>query len=600
MGLSLAGPTGVCLGLRALRWFACVDPPLTRPVSRTARPSTVFRVDAVTAPFGSEDATPRSRACVRVRAPFGRVGRAGLPGAFRCASFFPVAGLGALFFFQPSPGCGCPFCGCCWVFLFLVARRCLRRSVIPGPGCPGPWRLVVLPPAPPFFFAFSFFFLVRPLVFGSRWFPARRAVGLGTPWSSCPAPPIVFLLAVFLYFVCFLFFFLILFRFCLFFLFALECRLCGAPAGLCVLCCGVCWCVLLWASCPREGRFALALCRWVLPGCACSVCAVACRVALLWCVLCFAQCCVACLCLAWILLLDAAPCCRCLVPCCGPWLCFALGYGAALLWCAACRAVCCRLFRVLLPVPCCFVHAGLCCVLLPVVAGCSLLGPVACCCFPLARVVAGAPAWPRGLVTCCVLWFVLVPRSPVLCSVFCGAVLPCGAVLWRPAVRFPLLVASVCVLCLCERCCAALCVVLFDAGLVCAVSWCLVLWCVAVCCGVSLGILWCGGAALVCCGVLLCRAVFCGAVSPCAAVLLGCAVCFRSLRVFLFSSKTIVRFLKLKVKKNKNKIKLYPTHACRQAARSFRGHCLTCHAAASTLTASSLSSFVFFPVVDLT
>ena len=25
MGLSLAGPSGVCLGLRALRWFACVD-----------------------------------------------------------------------------------------------------------------------------------------------------------------------------------------------------------------------------------------------------------------------------------------------------------------------------------------------------------------------------------------------------------------------------------------------------------------------------------------------------------------------------------------------------------------------------------------------
>ena len=26
MGLSLAGPAGFGLGLRALRWFACVDP----------------------------------------------------------------------------------------------------------------------------------------------------------------------------------------------------------------------------------------------------------------------------------------------------------------------------------------------------------------------------------------------------------------------------------------------------------------------------------------------------------------------------------------------------------------------------------------------
>ena len=26
MGLSLAGPSGVGLGLRALRWLACVDP----------------------------------------------------------------------------------------------------------------------------------------------------------------------------------------------------------------------------------------------------------------------------------------------------------------------------------------------------------------------------------------------------------------------------------------------------------------------------------------------------------------------------------------------------------------------------------------------
>ena len=63
---------------------------LTRPVFPAVRLSTgdsagalgLFTVDADTAPVGSEDATPGSRACVCVQAPLGRVGRGGLPGAF--------------------------------------------------------------------------------------------------------------------------------------------------------------------------------------------------------------------------------------------------------------------------------------------------------------------------------------------------------------------------------------------------------------------------------------------------------------------------------------------------------------------------------------
>ena len=43
-------------------------------------------MDADTAPCGSEDATPGSRAPVCVLALLGRVGRASLPGAFWCAS----------------------------------------------------------------------------------------------------------------------------------------------------------------------------------------------------------------------------------------------------------------------------------------------------------------------------------------------------------------------------------------------------------------------------------------------------------------------------------------------------------------------------------
>ena len=224
------------------------------------------------------------------------------------------------------------------------------------------------------------------------------------------------------------------------------------------------------------------------------------------------------------------------------------------LWChvalvAVCRAVWCCLRRVLLVVPCCFVRAGWCCVLLPVVAACSLLGLVAFCCFPLVCVVAVAPAWPRGLPPCCVLWFVVVPRSPVVCPVFCCAVLPCGAVLCRPAVRFPLLVVLVCVLSLCVRCCVALRVVLFGVGLVCVVVG-------ASCCGVSLCVVvsplpLCGLAVLLwrvvlsCC-VVLCSVVLCRLVVPCCWSVLcvvlccGCSFFFKN-NFFVFENESKIK-----------------------------------------------------------
>ena len=124
---------------------------LMRPVSRTVRRSTgdsagapgPFRVDAVTSPCGSEDATPGSRACVRVLALFGRVGRAGLPGAFCCASPFPLAAL-SFCFAWPLPGWGCP--------------------------CPGPLL---------FFFGSVVFFFCALFVSCFLWFMAPGALGLG-------------------------------------------------------------------------------------------------------------------------------------------------------------------------------------------------------------------------------------------------------------------------------------------------------------------------------------------------------------------------------------------------------------------------------------
>ena len=141
---------------------------LTRLVYRTARLSTgdqagapgLFGVDADTAPCGSEDATPGSRACVPVRA---ALGPAGLSGAFWCASPFPVEGIGALFVCSAPSGLGLP---CLWLllffsFLFFFISFCVPPlSLAVGVFWPGlPWALACCsappPPSPPPPFPFS-------------------------------------------------------------------------------------------------------------------------------------------------------------------------------------------------------------------------------------------------------------------------------------------------------------------------------------------------------------------------------------------------------------------------------------------------------------
>ena len=138
MGLSLAGPSGVGYGLRALRWLACVN--LVTDVSGFPdRPSFDRRlgwcngaVDADTAPCGSEDATPGSRACVRVFAYLGRVGGpASLARSGACLSFFFW-----LLWLSAVLGRSVPC-----VFFFPCPRPvCLSFSLVSGPGCLGPWR----------------------------------------------------------------------------------------------------------------------------------------------------------------------------------------------------------------------------------------------------------------------------------------------------------------------------------------------------------------------------------------------------------------------------------------------------------------------------
>ena len=461
------------------------------------------------------------------------------------------------FLARPPPGLGCPVCGCCWVFS-----------------------------------SFVFFSFCAPAVSGVTCFPARAALGLGVLWSSTPPPLFFFFLCPplsvvfvggprpgvpwalalhgpparpsffflffpfspsprlpFFLFVCFLSCPFSASAFFCFFFPAPVCRLCGSRAGLCVLGCGVCCCVLL--------------CRWVLPGCARSVCVVACRVMVWWCVLCFAWCCVGCLCWAWFLLRAAAPCCRLLVPCRGPWLCSVLGCGAALLWCAASRAVCCCgavLFRSRWPVLC-GVACG--CWLFAAGSGCLPLFPAGTCC----RGCSCLAAWLAALlcaVVCC--------GAPLPCAVSC--VLWCSVAVWCRAVApccpfsFPGSIGFCLFLVCAVLCCAARRVVWCRFGLRCC--WCLVLWRVAVCWGVSLGVLRCLGAALVCRGVLLWRALSCGVLRPvlcpavlcCLAVLCWLAVLCGCLRCwclfFLLSSFALLKtpavfrssenFLKTKIK----------------------------------------------------
>ena len=396
--------------------------------------------------------------------------------------------------------------------------------------CPGPWRFVVRPPPPfppnPVFFLFFSFFL---LFFSHSVLPflCPPFVPALSRRFCCFQPRVTWALALSLpplalvpFFFCFP---VVVFPSRFSWFRALLVLLASGPPGwvpssfsLCGCACGVC---AVCRGCrPRRSLLVLPCCfvragpcRVVLPvvagwsplGLVCRLLFSAgvlwrgwsCLAAWLAALLCALGCCAVPLpcavsCVLWLCVAvwrcAVVPCCpfcfvlwsvwRCVAPWRRPW-CVVRVFG----WCSVSQlcAPGCSLLRLVACLPCCFVQPRWCCVLLPVVAGCLLLSLVACCCFPLVCVVSTAPAWPCGLLPCCVLWFVVVPCSPALCPVFCGAVLPCGTVLSRAAVRLCVLVVLVCVLPRCVRCRVALRVVLFGAGLVCAVVG-------ASCCGVSL------------------------------------------------------------------------------------------------------------------
>ena len=473
--------------------------------------------------FGSGDTTPGSRACLCVCAPLGRVGRAGLPSAFWCASPSPVAGLDALFVFSAPSGLGLP---CLWlllgvvVFFFLVSPPLSPAFFVFLPGVPWALASCGLLACPSLVCLFLFF--CRPLVSGVAWFPARGALDLGALWSpswlpssilfpffsACP-PPLFFLFfcgAPFFSWFPILWFF---FRSCVFFVLCL---------GVLVLrCLGRFVCSWLW------GVLVCVAVRVVPPWgpvCACVV-----SLGAPWlcpfCVCCCLSCCGVVVCFVFcpvvrglrVLGLVLAPCCWPLLPLPGPlsWPVVVFSPAVRCRVALVCRLLCgvllsasylgggAVLFRsrwLVLRVAACgfrlFVgrsgrsplfFAGVCC------RGCSclaawlaaLLCAVVCCCAPLPCAVS------------CVLWSCV--------AVWCRAVAPCCPSSFAGGVvSFPV----------CVRCCVALRVVLFSAGLVRAVVG-------ASCCGVSLCVVvsllaFCGVVMLLWCVVVSCCAVLCAVV----------------------------------------------------------------------------------------
>ena len=361
--------------------------------------------------------------CVRVRALLGRVGRAGLPGAFWCASPFPLAAL-SFCFAWPPPGWGCP----------PLSRCCCRSSL--------PWRCALV-----VFFLFFFFFgppLPGSPVRSRLVCVSRLAVGCSLVVAPPASPPFL-CLAVFvapawcLGFFFFFFFLLVLLpsvrpR-------CLRLSLVSGPG-----CPGPRRCALFALLAFRFSalRALLSLFRAFPPGLLAAPRVVAappppfvsrgfrrCRSVL---------------------------CAACCVVLCVP------GCGAAPRCCALCR-----------PVLCCRV---LCCARLvpPLVAPCPLALPVALgpcalrrCVLRCSRAVCSVCVFCRGAVVravvrrsalCCVCPGVLCCAFPVL-SALCGAVLRCAGAL------------ALC--CSCGACCCWR-LVLWCAAVCCAVS-CGVPWC---------------------------------------------------------------------------------------------------------------------------
>ena len=455
-----SGPhNGVVPGrsLRRRSWAACAAVvwlvmtwSLTRPVSRTVSRSTgdcadapgLFCLDADTSPFWLEDATPGSRACVRVPALLGRVRRAGLPGAFWCDSpllwpFCPSALLGLLRVRGALVVFFISFLFLLFFFFPSVARAPVVSGFLcfPAPGALGLGPLGLLLPSPPPACGLSFFWFL----FSCFAFPPSVSPHPSPPFVPLPLPPS--LLFVFSFVGAFLAFF--------------PSRGCVYSCVAVVPCVWFCWCagvcrlcpaVLLCCPCCLPRLLAVRRC---LPCCALRLCPHPPPSPRPLCLLLCGR-----LCPLLLLCLVGAP--SRLLP---PWLCsvlsrvrvvlrlLALWRGVVCPWCGAPCGVTPSPRAVALGVlwcgaPCCVAACPLswymfCCVVLCRPARCLGSRSALSCravgvsfyCWVVARcVVFPAVVLCHGALLRAVwcLCFVVVPR-PLLLLVFCGAFrpLPC-------------------------------------------------------------------------------------------------------------------------------------------------------------------------------
>ena len=500
--------------------------------------------------------------CVRVRALLGRVGRAGLPGAFWCASPFPLAAL-SFCFAGPPPGWGCPplsRCPCrswlpwrCALVLFLglplPGSSCARASFV-SPAWPLAALWWFLLPPPPFlclavfvapawclgvffflpFFFFSFFFFppcAPPLS------PAFSCFRPRVPWASalcvfCSVglPPLGFP--------------------CACPSFVLSAWLVVAPrrllpppppflsrgfrrcrSVLCAVCCASLGAVLRRAAARCVLRCCAVLCCVVLVGCRCLLRRALWRCPLPWGpVLCGAAfcgvppCCVCFVVARWCVLLFAALVCAVFVPGCCAVRSLSSPLCAVLCFAVLVRSRCAvRVVRAVAGAWCCGVPW----------CGAGSAGPwlsaggvFRCRCPCLA-------AWSVSLR---LVWFAVVPCFPVSCSVvlccrvvmcccallsFSGAVGACFALLWAVVLCCVVLLVGCAVFCpvVVAACCGALLLVLCVPCLLRSVR-----------CGALLCWLWCPAS--------LCRVLWRCAVVWCCAVVLCCR--FAVLFVFALPS----------------------------------------------------------------
>ena len=438
MGLSLAGPSGLGLGLRVLRWLGVCGPghcrvrfPVPSVLRRGTRP--LHRGCFVWTPtpplLGRR--TPRpgpARVCVCVPCLAGS--GSWPPGRVLVRLTFPLAVLGSLFACSAPSGLGSP---CFWLLLVsffffpfpLPPPRC--ALVVSSFACfPGPCALGlgVLSPPP--------FFLPPPLVVsGASCFPVVRGL--------CAPPLFFFFLSCFSFFGFFLFF----------------------------------------AGCAVRGGF---VCLWpsVVPACASVVLSLS-LVTVRWLVLRGVR--------YWAWLSSVSPggsWCRASVvlsssgrvarrpvvrrgvSCCSAALCCVLLRCAVVSWCPV--TLCCLFAPLPAPVVCFFL-LRVCCV-------CSR---VSCCVFPVLSALCGAVLRCAGALSlccarrlCCFWWLVLlVPGVAAFCwgsaggsgfpALSFGGVcrLGCPCLVWLLLGVFPVVFCSpvlcaVALCCLVVLCCGAL------------------------------------------------------------------------------------------------------------------------------------------------